>query len=199
MIDYRILGPLEVSVDGQEVDISGPKLRALLAILLLRADESVPRDLLAHELWGEQQPEGSQHTLDVYISRLRKALGTPASGHVLVTRPGAYRLRLADGQLDARLFERLAKEGRSALAGKAPDQAAAKLHTALQLWRGRALADLGDSTELRIEAARLEELRLGATEDRIEADLALARHEDSWTSCRRSSPRIHYESACTDS
>jgi YVTN family beta-propeller protein len=179
MIDYRILGPLEVSVDGQEIDISGTKLRALLVILLLRADESVPRDLLAHELWGEQQPVGSQHTLEVYISRLRKALGTPASGPVLVTRPGAYSLRLADGQLDARLFEHLAKEGRSALAGNAPDQATAKLHAALQLWRGRALADLGDSTELRIEAARLEELRLGATEDRIEADLALARHEDS--------------------
>jgi YVTN family beta-propeller protein len=95
-----------------------------------------------------------------------------------VTRPGAYSLRLADGQLDARLFEHLAKEGRSALAGNAPGQAAAKLEAALQLWRGRALADLGDSTELRIEAARLEELRLGATEDRIEADLALARHED---------------------
>jgi YVTN family beta-propeller protein len=178
MIDYRILGPLEVSVDGQEIDISGPKLRALLVMLLLRADESVPRDLLAHELWGEQQPEGAQHTLDVYISRLRKALGTPASGRVLMTRPGAYSLRLADGQLDARLFEHLAKEGRSALAGDAPGQAAAKLHAALQLWRGRALADLGDSAELRIEAARLEELRLGATEDRIEADLALARHED---------------------
>jgi len=178
MIDYRILGPLEVSVDGQEIDISGPKLRALLVILLLRADESVRRDLLAHELWGEQQPEGAQHTLDVYISRLRKALGTPASGRVLVTRPGAYSLRLADGQLDARLFEHLAKEGRSALAGNAPDQAAAKLRAALQLWRGRALADLGESRGLRIEAARLEELRLGATEDRIEADLALARHED---------------------
>jgi DNA-binding SARP family transcriptional activator len=88
MIDYRILGPLEVSVDGQEIDISGPKLRALLVVLLLRADESVPRDLLAHELWGEQQPEGCQHTHEVYISRLRKALGTPASGRVLVTRPG---------------------------------------------------------------------------------------------------------------
>lgn len=174
MIDYRILGPLEISVDGQEIDISGPKLRTLLVILLLRADESVPRDLLAHELWGERQPEGCQHTLEVYISRLRKALGTPASGRVLVTRPGAYSLRLAGGQLDARFFERLAKEGRSALAGNAPDQAAVKLHAALQLWRGRALADLGDSTELRIEAARLEELRLGATEDRIEADLALA-------------------------
>jgi YVTN family beta-propeller protein len=178
MIDYRILGPLEVSVDGQEIDISGPKLRTLLVILLLRADESVPRDLLAHELWGDHQPEGCQHTLEVYISRLRKALGTPASGRVLVTRPGAYSLRLAGGQLDARLFERLAKEGRTALVGNAPDQAAVKLHAALQLWRGRALADLGDSTELRIEAARLEELRLGATEDRIEADLALARHED---------------------
>jgi Bacterial transcriptional activator domain len=116
-----------------------------------------------------------------------------------VTRPGAYSLRLADGQLDASLFEHLAKKGRSALAANAPDQAAAKLRTALQLGRGRALADLGDGAELRIEAARLEELRLGATEDRIEADLGWPVTRMSWTSCRRSWPCIRCASACMDS
>jgi len=97
MIDYRILGPLEVSADGRVIEIGGPKLRALLVILLLRANEAVPRDVLVHELWGEQPPDGAQHTLDVYVSRLRKALDAAASGPVVVTRAGAYRLQLADG------------------------------------------------------------------------------------------------------
>src|SRR5580700_4986235 len=90
MIDYRILGPLEVSADGRVIEIGGPKLRALLVILLLRANEAVPRDVLVHELWGEQPPDGAQHTLDVYVSRLRKALDAAASGPVVVTRAGAY-------------------------------------------------------------------------------------------------------------
>src|SRR5215469_7228250 len=102
MIDYRILGPLEVSADGRLIEIGGPKLRALLIILLLRANESVPRDVLVHELWGEQPPVGAQHSLDVYVSRLRKSLETAADGPVVMTRPGAYSLLLAEAQLDAR-------------------------------------------------------------------------------------------------
>ena len=80
MIEYRILGPLEVSADGRVIEIGGPKQRALLAILLLRANESVSRDVLAHELWGEEPPAGAQGSLDVYVSRLRKALGATANG-----------------------------------------------------------------------------------------------------------------------
>jgi YVTN family beta-propeller protein len=178
MIDYRILGPLEVSADGRAIEIGGPKLRALLVILLLRANEAVPRDVLAHELWGEQPPDGAQHTLDVYISRLRKALDAAANGPVVMTRAGAYSLQLADGRLDVNLFERLIEEGKGALAGNAPDQAAAKFRAALRLWRGPALADLANAQGPRADVTRLEELRLGAVEDRIEADLALGRHED---------------------
>jgi DNA-binding SARP family transcriptional activator len=178
MIDCRILGPLEVSVDGRVIEIGGPRLRALLVILLLRADEVVPRDVLVRELWGEQPPDGAQHTLDVYVSRLRKALDPAADGPVVVTRPGAYSLRLTDGRLDVNLFEHLVEEGKSALAANAPDQAAAKFRAALELWRGPQLADLANGTGPRADVTRLEELRLGAIEDRIEADLALGRHED---------------------
>src|SRR5262249_32626166 len=107
MIDYRILGPLEGSADGRVIEIGGPELRALLVNLLLRANESVPRDVLVHELWGEQPPAGAQHSLDVYVSRLRKSLDGAANGPVVVTRPGAYSLRLAESQLDALRFENL--------------------------------------------------------------------------------------------
>jgi DNA-binding SARP family transcriptional activator/streptogramin lyase len=178
MIDYRILGPLEVSADGRVIDIGGPKQRALLAILLLHANESVPRGVLVHELWGERPPPGAQGSLDVYMSRLRKALGAAGNGQAVVTRPGGYCLQLADGLLDVHRFERLVTEGRSALAGNAPEQAAASLREALALWRGNALGDLNCEPFAQVEAGRLEELRLGAAEDRIEADLALGRHAD---------------------
>ena len=178
MIDYRILGPLEVSADGRPVEIGGPKLRALLVILLLRANKAVPRDVLVHDLWGERPPDGAQHTLDVYVSRLRKALDGAANGPVVVTRPGAYSLRLADGHLDMSSFERLVEEGKSALAQNMPDQAAATFRAALKLWRGQALVDLANGPGPHIEAARLEEMRLGTVEDRIEADLILGRHDD---------------------
>ena len=178
MIDYRILGPLEVSADGRLIEIGGPKLRALLVILLLRANESVPRDVLVHELWGDQPPAGAQHSLDVYVSRLRKSLDDVADAPVVVTRPGAYSLRLAEGQLDARRFEDLVGQGRAALAANTPGQAAEKLRAALELWRGQALADLANGHGPQVEAVRLEELRLSATEDRIDSDLTLGRHAD---------------------
>jgi YVTN family beta-propeller protein len=178
MIDYRILGPLEVSADGRMIPIGGPKLRALLVILLLRANQSVPRDALVRDLWGEHPPAGAQSSLEVYVSRLRKALAAASNGPVVVTRPGGYCLLLEDGQLDVRRFERLVEQGRSALAGNAPGQAAARLRAALQLWRGNVLGDLGGEPFAQVEIGRLEELRLGAVEDRIEADLALGRHAE---------------------
>jgi ABC-type transport system substrate-binding protein/DNA-binding SARP family transcriptional activator len=178
MIDYRILGQLEVSADGRVIDVGGPRLRALLVVLLLRANEPVPRDVLVHELWGEQPPAGAQHSLDVYVSRLRKSLDAAANGPVVVTSPGAYSLRLAEEQLDACRFERLVAEGKAALCGNEPGQAAAKLRAALKLWRGPALADLSNGHGPRVEAARLEELRLGAIVDRIDSDLALGHHTE---------------------
>jgi YVTN family beta-propeller protein len=176
MIEYKILGQIEVSINGGSVEIGGPRLCTLLTILLLRANEPVPRDTLIHDLWGDRPPAGAQGSLEVYVSRLRKALSADPGGPVLVTRPGAYRLLVAGEQLDARRFEGLVEDGRRALAGSAPGAAAASLRAALELWRGPALGALGGEPFARVEAARLEELRLGALEDRIEADLALGRH-----------------------
>src|SRR5215831_2014615 len=161
MIDYRLLGPIEAGVDGRVLNIGGQKQRALLAVLVLSANQPVPRDVLVDRLWGERPPAGAQHTLEVYISRLRKALEPAAGGPVVLTRPGAYVLQAAGERIDMRRFERLVGEGRRALAEGTPGRAAADLREALALWRGTPLADVSDQSFAQAEIARLEELRAG--------------------------------------
>jgi peptide/nickel transport system substrate-binding protein len=178
VIEYRLLGPIEVDANGQAIEIGGLKQRALLAMLVLRANRPVPRDVLADQLWGEHLPAGAQHTLEVYISRLRKTLGDAAGYQLVLTRPGAYLLRVEDEHVDVNRFERLAGEGRQALAANAPGEAAADFRQALALWRGSALADLSYEPFAQVEIARLEDLRAGVIEDRVEADLALGHHAD---------------------
>jgi ABC-type transport system substrate-binding protein/DNA-binding SARP family transcriptional activator len=177
-MDYRLLGPIEVGVNGHTLDLGGLKQRTLLAILLLRANEPVPRDVLVGQLWGERPPLGAQHTLEVYISRLRKVLEQAADGQLLTTRPGAYLLQVAADELDTHRFEWLARAGRQTLAAGATRQAADQFSEALALWRGAPLADLRYKPFAQLEIARLEELRIGVVEDRIDADLALGRHAD---------------------
>ena len=176
MIDYRLLGPLEVAVNGHAVDVGGLKQRALLAILLLHANQPVHRDVLIDQLWAEHPPAGAEHAVEVYIWRLRKALEPAAGSQGVLTRPGAYLLRAAEEQVDVARFERLAEAGRRALAAEDPGRAAADLGEALALWRGPLLADFRSEPFAQAEIARLEELRAGVVEDRIEADLALGRH-----------------------
>ena len=176
MIGYRLLGPLEVTVDGTAVDLGGLKQRALLAILLLHANRPVPRDVLVDQLWGEHPPTGAEHAVNVYVWRLRKALRAATGTPGVVTRQGAYLLQAAEEQVDAALFERLADEGRRALAAEAAARASAVLGEALALWRGAPLADFRFEPFAQDEIARLEELRAGVVEDRIEAELALGRH-----------------------
>jgi ABC-type transport system substrate-binding protein/DNA-binding SARP family transcriptional activator len=178
VIDYRLLGPIEASVNGHVLDVGGQKQRALLAVLLLSANEPVSRAVLADRLWGERPPAGAQHTLEVYVSRLRRTLEPAVGSPVVLTRPGAYVLQAPGECIDVRRFERLAGEGRRALAANEPGRAAADLRAALALWRGAPLAGLGDELFARAEITRLEELRAGVIEDRIEADLALGRHSD---------------------
>ena len=173
-----MLGPIEAGVDGRRLEIGGRKQRALLAILLLSANEPVSRACLAERLWGERPPTGAQHTLEVYVSRLRRVLEPAAGCEVVLTRPGAYLLRTAEERIDVRCFERLAREGRCALAANAPGQAAADLRAALALWRGTPLIGVGDESFVQAEIARLEELRARVIEDRIEAELALGGHAD---------------------
>ena len=179
-MDFRILGPLEVLANGRPLALGGAKPRAVLAVLLLHVNETVSVDSLIDALWGESAPNGAVQSVRVHISRLRKVLengraeGDPPS--VLVTTSGGYELRVGDGNLDLSRFEGLFAEGQRALAEERPERAAELLSEALALWRGPALADLAFEPFAQAEAARLDELRVAAFEDRIEADLALGRH-----------------------
>jgi len=179
-MDFRILGPLEVLANGRPLALGGAKPRAVLAVLLLHVNETVSVDSLIDALWGESAPNGAVQSVRVHISRLRKVLengraeGDPPS--VLVTTAGGYELRVGGDNLDLSRFEGLFAEGQRALAEERPERAAELLSQALALWRGPALADLAFEPFAQAEAARLDELRVAAFEDRIEADLALGRH-----------------------
>jgi len=168
-----ILGSLEVHGDDGPIALGGGgKPRGLLAMLLLHANRPVSAERLAVALWGEDAPAGSIKTVHVHVSRLRRALGDPG---VLATTPAGYRLRVLPGELDAERFERLAAEGRKALADGRPELAARALREALALWRGPALGDLAFEPFAQPEIGRLEEERLAALEARVEADLAAGR------------------------
>ena len=173
-MNFRILGPLEVLDDGVEVSLGGPKPRGLLALLLLHPNEVVPADRLIDELWGEDSPARATAALRVTVSRLRKAL--PAD--VVTTRPPGYVARVDPDQLDLHRFERLVEEARGLLSRELAADAAERLRQALALWRGPALADFAYESFAQPAIARLEEIRLGAVELRIEADLALGLHDE---------------------
>jgi DNA-binding SARP family transcriptional activator len=179
-MEFRILGPLEVFEEGRRVELGGARQRALLAILLTRANHVVSRDHLIDALFGEEPREAAGNLLQVYVSRLRKALEPGRERRqqtgIVVTRAPGYLVRVEPDQLDLERFERLAEEGRRALAASAPEAARERLVDALELWRGPALADFAFEPFAQGEARRLEELRLATLEDRIEADLALGRH-----------------------
>jgi DNA-binding SARP family transcriptional activator len=170
-VDFGVLGPLVVRRDGRELALGGPKQRALLAMLVLRANEVVSRDRMIDGLWGERPPATVDRTLDNYISRLRKLLGDGR----LARRPPGYVLQVHPGELDADRFERLLEQGHEALARGDAEPAERALRTALALWRGAALADLAHLGFAAREAERLEERRLLAVEERIDAELALGR------------------------
>jgi DNA-binding SARP family transcriptional activator/streptogramin lyase len=173
-MEFRILGSLQVLADDRQVALGGAQQREVLAILLLHRGEVVSVDRIVDELWGERPPDRATKTVQVYVSRLRKVLGDG----VLVTRAGGYALELNGASVDADRFSRLADEGRKALDDSDPRGAREKLTAALALWRGPALADLAYEPFAQNEAARLEELRLVAVENRAEADLALGRHAE---------------------
>jgi ABC-type transport system substrate-binding protein/DNA-binding SARP family transcriptional activator len=176
VINYRLLGPLEVTVDGHALDLGGPKQRALLAILLLNANRPVPRDVLIDKLWGDRPPAGPDHAVDVYIWRLRKTLDPVAGKPCVLTRPGGYVLETESQQIDLVTFEQLARAGQRSLAAGRISHAADQLREALALWHGTPLADLSDEAFAQAEIVRLEELRAETVEARIDADLALSRH-----------------------
>ena len=163
-----ILGPLEVRVDGRLISLGGPKQRALLAMLVLHANEVVSRDRLIDALWGERPPPSVQQSLDTYVSRLRRALG----GDRLQRRPGGYLLRIEPGELDVDRFESLVRSARDTAAAGEAEEAERMFRDALALWRGPALADVLYEPFATPEAERLEEQRLAALEEQIDARLA---------------------------
>jgi predicted ATPase/DNA-binding SARP family transcriptional activator len=175
-VDFGILGPLEVTDHGREPVIASGKQRALLAILLLHANEVVSSDRLIEELWGEQPPASVAKSLQVQVSRLRKALGGREGP--LITGPNGYSIRVAPGELDLERFTRLAEDGRRALGADDPGRGADLLREALSLWRGPPLADFAFESFAQPEIGRLEELRLAALEDRLDADLACGQHAE---------------------
>ena len=169
---FRVLGPLEVESENARLTLGGARQRAVLATLVLHVNEVVPRDRLLEAVWGESPPDTAASALQGYVSALRKTVGAG----VIVTRAPGYALEARRDRVDLHLFESLAAQGADALATGDAARAAELLREALALWRGEPLADLDSVEFVRLERLRLEELRLGALADRIDADLGLGRH-----------------------
>ena len=166
-----MLGPMEVLDDGRPLPIGGPKQRAVLAQLILQPNRIVPAERLIEDVWGEEPPDTARNILQSYVSRLRKLLG---DGRI-EGRGGGYALSVAPEEIDSSRFEALVRRGKAS-AESDPSRAAEAFAEALDLWRGPAFADLADEPSLRGSIARMDELRLGATEHRIAAELAMGRH-----------------------
>ena len=167
-MDFRILGSLEVWDGERQLELAGQKRRAVLAFLLLHANEVVAAERLVDQLWGEKAPRNAAGALQTHVSRLRKELGPD----VVATRAWGYVLRAEPGSLDLERFERL-----SAAAENLPArERAGKLREALALWRGRPLEDLAFEPALAADIARLDELHVTVLENRIDADLEAGNH-----------------------
>ncbi|HVW33928.1 MAG TPA: BTAD domain-containing putative transcriptional regulator [Acidimicrobiia bacterium] len=175
-MEFRILGPLEVVAAGGPVRIDRQRERALLVRLLLSANQVVSVDGLVEDLWAGDPPEAAAQAVWVHVSRLRKALRRLDCGDVLLTRAPGYLLQVEPERLDSARFERLVERGRQRAGAGDPAGAAEVLRGALALWRGSALADVAATPFAAAEATRLEEARLSALEERIDADLACGRH-----------------------
>ena len=180
VLDFRILGTLEVRDGDQRLTLGSPRQRALLAILVLHRGEVLSSDRLIDQLWGARPPLTAAKIIQGYISQLRKILGDGT----LVTRGGGYELAVDREQVDAERFLALAGAGREALAAENPAGATELLTESLALWRGEPLADFAYERFAQDHTARLEEARLRAVEDRIDADLGL---DESATWSRSSS------------
>ena len=172
MLQFRVLGPVELAQDGEPAVLGGPKQRALLAMLLLDANEPVARDRLIDGLWGERLPPRVEHALDAQVSALRRTLAGLGGARLMRRAPG-YALEVEPGALDLHRFEHLVAAGHEALHLGRTAEAAARLRDALAVWRGPALANVLSEPFAAAAARPLEERRLAVLEERIDADLAL--------------------------
>lgn len=173
-MEYRILGPFEALDGERQIPLGGARQRAVLALLLLHANETVTRDVIVDELWGENPPPTAAKVLQNCVSALRKEL--PAD--TIRTVGGAYCVAVEPGELDRDRFERLLGEGRVALEAGDHADASDRLRQALALWHGTPLSDFSYERFAQDEISRLEELHVSALEDRIEAELALGHHDE---------------------
>jgi YVTN family beta-propeller protein len=173
-LEIRLLGPVEVWLGDRRFDVRRQQQRAVLAILALKANRVVSSDELIDALWGERPPPTAPVALYGLVSGLRKLLGAEGTEAIVTTPPG-YLLQLAPERIDLGRFEQLVAQGRRALDDHDPGGAAERLREALSLWHGPPMQDLAFLPFAQTESARLDELRLAATEDRIEADLARGR------------------------
>jgi DNA-binding SARP family transcriptional activator len=171
---FRVLGPLEVESENTRLSLGGARQRAVLATLVLHVNEVVSRDRLVEAVWGEDPPGTAASALQGYISALRKVVGAD----LIVTRAPGYALEAPSELVDLHLFESLAAQGADALAADDASRAAELLGEALALWRGEPLADLESVESVQLERLRLQERRLSALADRIDADLELGRHAE---------------------
>jgi DNA-binding SARP family transcriptional activator len=170
MLEFRILGSLEVTEDDVAIPLGGRKQRALLALLILDAGRVVSTDRLIDALWGERPPRTAATSLQNLVSQLRKLLGAD----VLVTKPAGYQLDVAPEQLDLERFRLLVDEARQAPAAARAD----RLREALSLWRGPPLADFGFESFAQAAIGRIEALRIAAVEERLATDLETGRHAE---------------------
>lgn len=186
-MDIDVLGTLTVREQGVSVTPTAPKPRQVLALLALNADQVVQVATLTEELWGSEPPRSARPTLQTYMLQLRELIGVALkqSGDterrakdILMTVPGGYLLKSGEGTSDVREFERLAGTGYRAMDAEDFREASARLSEALALWSGPALADIQAGPHLEPQIKRLEESRLCALDQRIEADLRLGRHRE---------------------
>ena len=177
-MEFRILGPLEVLDEERRVAVRGAKQKALLALLVIHANETLSTERLIDELWGERPPATAVKTVQVHISRLRRALERPGAGDgdLVVTRKHGYELRVNRESVDSLRFARLIAEARGELAAGRFERVTSLLQAAMSLWRGPPLAEFASERFAQAESARLDELRVGALEELVEAKLALGGH-----------------------
>src|SRR5438067_4014653 len=177
-MEFRILGPLEVVEDGETVALGTLKERLVLGVLLLHANEFVSRERLIDDLWGEAPPPTARKAVNVYVSKLRKALGRDGDDPI-ATASGGYRLRVDPDAVDASRVQLLTASAREHVSRGELESAAERFQEARSLWRGPTLAGLQLESRGRDEVAQLDELRLAALMERIDCDIALARHEQA--------------------
>jgi DNA-binding SARP family transcriptional activator len=181
-VRFSVLGPLEVSHDGQTCTPSAPKVRQVLALLLLRANQIVSLDSLIEELWGNNPPQSAVTTTQTYIYQLRKTItryaGPRVAEEMIVTTPPGYLVRISDEQLDYRMFDRMMAQARALYEDGQIQLAAERLRAALEMWTDYALNDVIHGSLLQSYVTHLDERYITALELRVQSEMQLGHHRD---------------------